>query len=740
MTTRKLCGVLLLSGMCVALAVPAAFAAPKEKKNKAGAVAPAPKAKAKKGQVVEAAPVAPLTETGEKLQAQYAATLEAVKGEISQALPQIDEQKKANLLKALDAEKAAVDNLDEKHKALSENRSFEGLLKHHQGWLAKATKGVADAKAALKQAEAISGSAEEKAKAVKDAQEALAKIQENYELAVKEVKKVEENVTKAKPQEPALIKAVEEAEAALAQARAVTQKAFDELGLRSFLASDKLDAKLAKFEVLAAGTPRGLAEFAEKGKEQEALIGKLLADDSLMKQMVANDGAAGGKYGRAMEIYAAIQKASPKANDGLFQRLALAVALEHAVPMKQGNPAAATNAPVVVDPVQRYLNYEKAYLAGELDVGFKGLDVWELRMVVDGDEPPEISDWGRAMLRNYRPDHISTPDTRWRYVKAVKTDVKYGSAEQKNDLPTCQNYQNMINTGGVCGRRAFFGRFILRVFGIPVVARPQKGHAALAHWTPNGWVINLGAGWGAGKGVGQYPTDLDFLAMTQARAVESTFLEVQRAQWIGDVLGEARAYGLIGKGAAYGSWNIAAQCRQRQIIADAKAKTLEAVGQDIAEANVSKEVDIVEKVEITDADKRIDVAPNNVITIPAAAFSLSTNAATVVFMKSNLGGLQMHYNRVGPATTLSFTVEAPKAGKFALSARVVTVSPNQSVLVSVNDAQAPVTITLPYTIGMWQKTGPVEIDLVQGKNVLKFDRPAERRGLTIRDFTITPVK
>jgi hypothetical protein len=700
----------------------------------------APKEKVKKGKAVEATAVAPLTEMGETLQVQYAGMLEALKGEITQAVPQIDEQQKADLLKALEAERAADANLNDKQAALGKNRGTAGMLNHRTKWVAEATKGVAEAKAKLQQAEAMSGNAEEQAKAVKDAQAALSKIQENYGQAVEALKMAQDAVEKAKPEEPTLIKAMEAAEAALAEARTATQKAFDALELRSFLASNKLDAKLAKFEVLDSGTPRGLAEFAEKGKEQEALIETLLSDDALMLQMVANDGAAGGKYGQAMEIYTAIQKSSPKASEGLFQRLALAVALEHAVPRKQVNPAAETNAPAVVDPVRRYLNYEKAYLAGELDEGFKLLDAWELRMVVDGDEPDSISDWGRAMLRNYRPDHVSTTDTRWRYVKAVKTDVKYGSAEQKNDLPTCQNYQNMINTGGVCGRRAFFGRFILRCFGIPVVARPQVGHAALAHWTPSGWVVNLGAGWGAGKGVGEYPTDLAFLAMTQARAVESTFLEVQRAQWIGDVLGEARAYGLIGKSAASGFWNIAAQCRQRQIIADAKARTLEAVGQDIAEANVSKEVDVVEKVEITDADKRIDVAPDGVITIPVAACSLSTNADTVVFMKSNLGGVQMHYNRVGPATTFSYTVDAPKAGKYVLSMRVVTVSPNQSVMVAVNDAQEPVTIALPYTIGMWQKTEPVEVSLVQGKNVMKFDRPADRRGLTIRDFTITLVK
>ena len=55
--------------------------------------------------------------------------------------------------------------------------------------------------------------------------------------------------------------------------------------------------------------------------------------------------------------------------------------------------------------------------------------------------------------------------------------------------------------GGVCGRRAFFGRFILQSFGIPTVARPQTGHASLVHWTPDGWVICLGGGWGSGLGV-----------------------------------------------------------------------------------------------------------------------------------------------------------------------------------------------------------------------------------------------
>ena len=102
-------------------------------------------------------------------------------------------------------------------------------------------------------------------------------------------------------------------------------------------------------------TPRGLAEYAQQGTKQETLLADLLADDDLMVQMMVADGAERGQYGRAMEIYAAIQEASDRAAQGLFQRLALAVSLEHAVPIRQVNAGVDKNAPDTVDPVKRYL-------------------------------------------------------------------------------------------------------------------------------------------------------------------------------------------------------------------------------------------------------------------------------------------------------------------------------------------------------------------------------------------------
>jgi len=426
--------------------------------------------------------------------------------------------------------------------------------------------------------------------------------------------------------------------------------------LNAFLASDALDAKLAKYVVLLEATPKGLAEFAQQGKQQAALVEQMLADAGLMKQMLVADGAAAkregrgygpAQYGPAMKIYTDIQKASKKASKGVLQRLALAISLQHAVPIAQANPKAATDAPATIDPVKRYLHYEKAYLGGELDPEFERLDAWNLRFVVDGNEPDWTLVWGREMLRNFRPDHICHASHGWRYVALVKTDVKYGSGDVKYDRPELQRYQNILMNGGVCGRRAFIGRFILRAFGIPTTARPSRGHGALAHWTPKGWVVNLGGGWGAGWTKTRYKKDLDFLASSQARNHRKAYLKVKRAHWVGDVLGEKRTYGEHDGTPAF--WNGVALQTQRAIIKEAKAETLAALGEDIGEAN---EPTVAEKViasPITPEDKKVAYGKDGVISIPAAAYSKpSGNTRDVLAMKSFGGGLQVFLPRFFP--------------------------------------------------------------------------------------------
>jgi len=433
-----------------------------------------------------------LNAAGQRLLARYSDQLKALQAEIEKALPKVDEQKKAAYSKAREAEKAAVAEVNAAQQRLGKVATAQALVNHAKGkWIGGADKGIAKAQAMLKKA---TTEAERNA-----AQKELVKWQENRLAGIKALKKRQAALDKAKREEPGWVRELEAAKEALAQAKAQTIKAIKDLNLTSFLSSGKLDAKLAKYVVLLEATPRGLAAFAQQGKAQEKLIERMLTDDDLLVQMAVADGARDGKYGQAVKIYNNIRSASTKAREGTLQRLALAVSLEHAVPIAQRNAKSMTDAPATVPPVNRYLHYEKAFLNNELDPGFKDLSVWDYRMVVNGYEPDEILTWGRKMLRNYRPDHISTPDYRWRYVAAVRTDIRYGSQDNKYDKDELQFFQNILMNGGVCGRRAFFGRFILRAFGVPTTARPSAGMPPWPTGRPTaGWSALAPAGAMAG--------------------------------------------------------------------------------------------------------------------------------------------------------------------------------------------------------------------------------------------------
>jgi hypothetical protein len=112
----------------------------------------------------------------------------------------------------------------------------------------------------------------------------------------------------------------------------------------------------------------------------------------------------------------------------------------------------------------------------------------------------------------------------------------------------------------------------------------------------------------------------------------------------------------------------------------------------------------------------------------------------VIFMKSPGGGMQLHYGRIGEPQPLDYTIEVPRAGRYMLTAKVVTVSPDQRLKVAANGSGDAKEIPLPYTIGAWENTKPVEVTLTAGKNVLRFTRDEPVRGISIKEFALAPVK
>jgi len=435
-------------------------------------------------------------------------------------------------------------------------------------------------------------------------------------------------------------KAVEDAKDSKARVEAVSKIA----ELEPLLASEALDAKLVKHFILHEATPAALDAYAGQGKAHQKRIDDLLANPALMRQIAIADGAVTiepgtskvetPSYGKMLEIYEAIQAASPKAKEGVLQRLALAVALEY---QDAEDPQAA---------MRRYLHYEKAWQDGELDPHFDRLTVWELRLVVAAPEGEDALAWGREMLRNFRPDHIFTDNLGWRYARVVDTDVRYGSIDVHKDRPELMGPQNILMNGGICGRRAFFARFICRAFGLPATGRPSPGHGATARWTPDGWIVVLGPGWGPGSTPTRYRNDRDFLATTQARARGPEFLKVKRAYWIGGVMGENLSYAEFEERRKPAFWSAVALATQRRLIEESKAITLDALGAEFGEANGTTVASELAASTTKPEDREIRYGEDGTITIPAAAFTSADDESNdVVPMKSFAGGLQVFLPR-----------------------------------------------------------------------------------------------
>ena len=589
-----------------------------------------------------------LNSAGKKMEADYKAQIKNLKAELTRKLSSFDAADINAYEKARDAEIKARKVFETYNSGIKGGvKKAEGMVSHAKNkWIRGAEHNIRRVEKDLKKAKNTSQR--------KKLQAELAKWQKNKQdglEALAERQKALEFAKKAKTDGPRLIK---QATAALAKAQANTAKVLKQTGLNEVLMGGALDGKLAKYVILQEATPTALALFAQKDRAHMALVKQLLANDDLMVQMLVNDGAERARvgrsqgpaqYGPAMKIYSDILKASAKAKTGVLHELALAVALEHSVPNKLRAAVADTEAPEFVNPVNRYLTYEKAYTAGELDPAFKNFNAWELRRVVNGEEPDELIKWGRSMMRNFRPEQ-TRGDYGWRYVRIVVSDVKYGSQNVPLDRPELQFFQNIIMNGGVCGRRAFFGRFTLRAFGIPTIARPSRGHAALAHWTPKGWVVNLGPGWGGGFLKGIYKNGRDFVATSQARTQRSAYLAVKRAQWIGDVSGEPRVYGIHGGGKPE-FWNAMSLHLQERIITQSNAKTLGALGTNLGEADGSS-VNNNPNASSENQKEKISVGSNGSITIPAAAFT-AANRSQVQISKSHGTGMQIFLPRFSAA-------------------------------------------------------------------------------------------
>jgi len=529
--------------------------------------------------------------------------------------------------------------------------------------------------------------------------------------------------------------------------------------LDAFLSSGELDDKLVKCSLLAAATPRGLAEFVQQGPGKQKLIDYLLAHPDMMKTMLHAGGAKAGRYGKVLDIYRSILAASERAKEGVFNRIAMALALELAAPELCGYKD--------VDPVKRYTFYEKSYLDKALDSNFDKHSIWLMRQIVNDPHTEEDMLWMREMLWNYRPDMINAPEAYIaRYVGLMNTEFGHKPQERDEKLPYTA-MQQWIDKGGQCGPKAFFGRCLGRSFGIPVWGGRLRSHTAMFYWTPRGWNSILGISWINGFWTVDQVEPMRawyFHIQAIARNYPQDYEKVCRAQWTGDVLEESRIDGMKSEETG-GLWNALALNKAMAICLERAGKKPDwhkpevLVVPWLAEARNKESPNIPEplmKPEITADDRTITVAEDGSMTIPAVACTApTTNTLKIVMMNSRDGGKQLHYRRYELPEPFVYEVTAPKAGTYDLVVKACTVNRDQFFVLTVNDDKAPVNVQMPYTVGKWGDSNPVKVMLKAGKNNLAFNRTVpegidfqkdawkfagpEFGGISLKSLTLRPV-
>ena len=541
----------------------------------------------------------------------------------------------------------------------------------------------------------------------------------------------------------------------------LAKKLLADPGVQAFLALPDsfgpagLDADMVLCAVLHDATPLGLASFAARGPAEEGLVWRLLNDTELMRDMLVAGGPANNQYGPAVEIFSAINGSSSELarrapppgapwddrnQTTVLRRLALGTALAHAVPIAVAFQTDGST----VDPVARYLNYERAYLAGDLDPAFEVLTAFECMMVADSDALEEDLVWLRTTMANFRPDYIAREYT-WRYTQAVHQEVPYGDPVCPNTGVCNGHYSQIPIAGGECGWRAFFSRFARKAFGMPTWGVTQPGHAAMSSWSPEGgWTIQLGASWYY-SWWGPRSGD-DFFLEAQSREVRADFQSVLRGGWVAKARGEPpvsidwvpsnpRAYG---KGGVWG----AAMLYAKKIAVNATAPLPpRPVGPSVVPTKVAA---LVAAWPAKWPAPKVTTDSNGTIFIPGAALSYVNRSAAVSTMKSfDLLGEQLVIidgNYVDPAaSSFAFDVSVPEAGERYLTANFSTWHIDIDLLLRVNNASDDQLITIPvfYTVGYWNLSQPVKISLKAGTNVLTFMRSTEASApVAIKEFLV----
>jgi len=473
---------------------------------------------------------------------------------------------------------------------------------------------------------------------------------------------------------------------------------------------------LAQRQFIARHGLDGLAAFVKSEAKNKTFLSWLMRNTGAMDLYLVGAAPSGAKKREAnayklgtgaLDTWRRILNANPDSKEGLYLRLAIATALSP-------SPAKSYGSGVVFKSLPRYKHFETAHKNKELFPSFANLSVWDLRMVVYSWASDRDLGWVRKMINTWRPDLLEGQ----RVVHIVSEVWRRNSPY----YPFKDGFITVMEGGGKCGPRSWFGEMTCKAFGMPAMAMRQPGHSAIVYKTPypqvdpqpgTVWKVVYGAGWHRTRGGYQ------LLAESAARDRASEFELTEHLTWLASALTDKkRADAVLG---------IVHKLQSQQPLPGTGPNP--AVGADSKPTAVAKAPVKIPEPKYAPEKPFEPVA--GVIHVEAETFTKMSN---VKVYDCFTGGKQVNFQKNIQSSWIDYTIDAPKAGVYGLTVRHAVANREQILNVHIGDSK-PITVKIPNTHGLWKTSPAVDVKLQKGPQVLKISTPYQR-GVAIRWFEL----
>lgn len=472
---------------------------------------------------------------------------------------------------------------------------------------------------------------------------------------------------------------------------------------------------LAQRQFIARHGPDGLGAFAKADPKNRAFLAWLLRNTEAMDLYLVAAAPSGAKNREAntyklnagtLGIWRKIFDTDPDSKQGIYLKLAIAASLF-------GSPAKSYGSEVAIDPVARYRHFKTAHKNKELFPSFDTLTAWDLGKVVSSWASDRDLGWVRQMVNTWRPDLRE----RQRVIYIVSEVWRRWSP-----FPFKNGFVTVMEGGGKCGPRSWFGEMTCKAFGLPAMAMGQPKHSAVVYKSPypqtepqpgSAWKVCYGRGWHVTRGGYQLLTE------AAARDCEPEFAMTEHLTWLASTLtAKPRADAVL---------EIVHKLQSAQPIPGKGPNP--AVGAD------SKPTAIAQTRKIPPPPKCKPEKPfkpvPGVIHVEAETFTKMSN---VKVYDCFTGGKQVNFQKNIQSSWIDYTIDAPKTGTYGLTIRHAVANRKQILSISVGD-EKPTTINIPSTWGLWKTSPAVDVTLNKGPQTLRMSTPYQR-GIALRWFEL----